>query len=110
MVSSLLDVRQFFASAGLPFSWRNELGRQAILRPVSGGALGNGVAIVIPDVHLGIHNDIFRFNDYTRSARLLRFLQVVTRLRDNVGAGAFTAVQLGDWYDFWRVTPGDTDA
>jgi hypothetical protein len=101
------EVQTWFADQDMPFSWRRDLGCLTHLTPV-GRQLPIGdikVAIVVPDVHLGWGNDPFTYNDNRHAQRLERFLDTLAALRDTVGASAFTAIQLGDWYDFWR-TPG----
>src|SRR5206468_1766620 len=103
----LEDVRQWFAANRMPFEWRSDRGpdgvRLAILRPPLGQRLPMGdldVAVVVPDVHLGFGNDVFRFGDPGRARRLEAFLDLLARLRDRVRS--FGALQVGDWYDFWR--------
>lgn len=106
----LQAVRTLFEIEGLPFRWRREPkvdGAEAILRPVGAGKpVAPGVIIVIPDVHLGAGNDIFRNGNDAHAARLLQFLGVLKALQDSVGPALFAAIQLGDWYDFFRVPPG----
>jgi hypothetical protein len=104
------DVLQWLNDAGFAFQWRSEPNAQnapAILKPKNGKKLGLGaleVAIVIPDVHLGVGNDVFRTADptQTNSSRLLDFLESLASLRDEVGPTKFRVVQVGDWYDFYR--------
>jgi hypothetical protein len=109
----LAEVEQWFGDRGLPFAWRQERpGQAAILRPPPGRQIPIGnvrVGILVPDVHLGWGNDVFRFNDPNRERRLERFLELLAELRDELGTSAFTAVQLGDYFDFWRA-PGFTAA
>jgi UDP-2,3-diacylglucosamine pyrophosphatase LpxH len=103
----LEDVQTWFASKALPFTWRNENGKPALLKPVGATTMPLGtmkVGVVIPDVHLGWGNDIFRFGDPNRGARLERFLLLLAELRQEVKDLAI--VQLGDWYDLWRTEPG----
>jgi hypothetical protein len=106
------EVRGWFAGQGMPFSWRRDLGHEARLTPLGRTLPLGGIeaAIVVPDVHLGWGNDPFFYNDVQRAQRLERFLDKLAALRDTVGAGAFTAIQLGDWYDFWRTPQVNTAA
>jgi len=101
------EVQTWFAAQEMPFAWRRDLGRPARLMSVGRQLpIGNiQVAIVVPDVHLGWGNDPFTYNDVHHAQRLERFLDKLAALRDTVGANAFTAIQLGDWYDFWRTPP-----
>jgi len=109
------DVLKRLNDAGLAFQWRREPnvgGRAAILRPKNGKSINLGgleVGVVIPDVHLGVGNDIFRTVDLgaTNAKRLKLFLDVLAGLRDEVSADKFRVLQLGDWYDFFRA-PGET--
>jgi UDP-2,3-diacylglucosamine pyrophosphatase LpxH len=106
----LQDVQHWFAAKGMPFSWRVEHGKPALLKRHDGTALplgGMQVGVVIPDVHLGWGNDVFRYNDPKRGDRLEKFLTLVTQLRDEVHA--LSVVQLGDWYDIWRTPPGSLE-
>src|SRR5262249_35362461 len=107
MTMQLDEVQTWFAAQEMPFAWRRDLGRPARLMPVGRQlTIGNiQVAIVVPDVHLGWGNDPFTYNDVHHAQRLERFLDKLAALRDTVGANAFTAIQLGDWYDFWRTPP-----
>src|SRR5258706_99149 len=106
----LNDVMKWLNDAGFAFQWRSEPnvhGASAILRPKNGKKLSLGaleVAIVIPDVHLGVGNDVFSTADptQTNSSRLLEFLQALASLRDEVGEEKIRVVQVGDWYDFFR--------
>jgi UDP-2,3-diacylglucosamine pyrophosphatase LpxH len=109
----LEEVPAWFAKQGLPISWLIQKdGRKNYfqrLRPPTGTALDIApleIAIVIPDVHLGWGNDVFRFNDPTRERRLERFLDRVSDLKQHVN-GNLEVFQVGDWYDFWR-SPGVT--
>jgi hypothetical protein len=109
----LKDVKQWFSDNHLPLAWRIEPdGKKnyyGILRPPAGSLIGIApleAAIVIPDVHLGWGNDVFRFNDPTRERRLERFLDAIGSLKSFL-AGSLDVVQVGDWYDFWR-SPGFT--
>jgi UDP-2,3-diacylglucosamine pyrophosphatase LpxH len=109
----LEQVKTWFAAHSLPFEWRREgkIPAYSLLAPPKQTQLDLGstkVGIVIPDCHLGWGNDVFRYNDQSRERRLERFLDAVALLRDAL-SGALTAVQLGDWYDFWR-SPGITPA
>lgn len=105
------DVFQWFVGNGAPLEWRREFAADlCILRPPAGTTLDLGaieVGIVLPDMHLGWGNDVFTFNDPNRKVALEGFLQVLASLRDTVGPTAFRAIQLGDYYDFWR-SPGVT--
>jgi hypothetical protein len=106
----LTEVLSWLNARGLPFTWRAEpqVGkRSAILRPPPGQLLSLGpleAAIVIPDMHLGVGNDVFRTADVrgTNPARFLRFLQALATLRDQLGGDKFRVVQVGDWYDLFR--------
>jgi hypothetical protein len=109
------DVKTWFSSQHLPFSWlvQNDGDKRYFqkLRPPQGQLIEMApleVAIVIPDVHLGWNNDVFRFNDPSRERRLERFFDVLGVLRNQL-PGKFEIVQVGDWYDFWR-SPGFTSA
>jgi hypothetical protein len=107
----LEQVKTWFETRGLPFEWRREgkIPAYSLLRPPKEKALDLGpieVGIVIPDCHLGWGNDVFRYNDPTRERRLERFLDALAALRDQL-SGKLSAIQLGDWYDFWR-SPGIT--
>jgi hypothetical protein len=110
----LADAQQWFASRGLTLRWRDDVGPNgkapAILRPPAGTDLPVGplgLAVVLPDMHLGIGNDVFRFNDSTREHRFERLLRALVALRDELANEfrGFSAVQLGDFYDLMRV-PG----
>lgn len=109
------DVQAWFAAQHLPFSWLVQEGPSKRyfqkVRPPAGKSVEMApfeAAIVIPDVHLGWGNDVFRFNDPAREQRLERFLDVLGAFR-NFLQGKTTVVQVGDWYDFWRA-PGFTHA
>lgn len=109
----LEELPAWFAAKGMPLDWltqrdgnRNYFHR---LRPPAGTSIDIApleLAVVIPDVHLGWGNDVFRFNDPTRERRLERFLDRIAELREHVG-GKLEVFQVGDWYDFWR-SPGFT--
>jgi hypothetical protein len=112
----LAEAQTWFANRGLPFVWRKDSGADgqpsdAVLRPPAGteiplGPLG--LAVVVPDMHLGAGNDIFRYDDAAKhEARLIAFLEALVALRDELGAKMipFDVVQLGDFYDLMRV-PG----
>lgn len=111
----LLEAQQWFAAHGVPVTWRQDIGlngrlEDAILRPPPGETIPLdplGLAIVIPDMHLGVGNDPFRFNDVNRAARLERFLTALVALRDELADKfqGFSCVQLGDFYDLMRA-PG----
>ena len=111
----LEDVPGWFASRGMPIGWltqregsKNYYQR---LRPPAGTTIDIApleVAVVLPDVHLGWGNDVFRFNDPARERRLERFLDRLAELKAHV-SGNFEVFQVGDWYDFWR-SPGFTHA
>lgn len=111
----LAEARQWFAQHGLPIEWRQDIGlngqlEDAILRPPPGVSIPLdplGLAIVMPDMHLGVGNDPFRFNDVNRARRLERFLRGLVALRDELAQGfhGFSCVQLGDFYDLMRA-PG----
>jgi UDP-2,3-diacylglucosamine pyrophosphatase LpxH len=97
----------------LPFSWLiqdfSPKRYFQIIRPPHGQQIDIApleAAIVIPDVHLGWGNDVFRFNDPDRERRLEDFLDVLAEFREDQ-AGKVELVQVGDWYDFWR-SPGFT--
>jgi hypothetical protein len=106
----LEEVLEWLNDEGFAFQWRTEPkvnDDEAILRPPAGQSIALGpvdVGIVIPDVHLGVGNDVFQTVDPTgkNAARFLQFLQALARLRDEVGAAKFRTVQVGDWYDFFR--------
>jgi hypothetical protein len=109
----LTDARQWFADNHLPLSWRIEhdgpKNYYTFLRPPAGSVIEIAplsAAVVIPDIHLGWGNDVFRFNDPGRERRLERFLDTLEALRAHLN-GALDVVQIGDWYDFWR-SPGFT--
>jgi hypothetical protein len=112
---NLDDVKAWFAAQHLPFSWLVQPLPQKRyfqkIHPPAGKSIEMApleAAIVIPDVHLGWGNDVFRYNDFGRAQRLERFLDVVATFRNFVG-GKLDVVQVGDWYDFWR-SPGFTHA
>lgn len=107
------DVKNWFSGAHLPFSWliQNDGKKRYFqkLRPPQGQTIEMApleAAIVIPDVHLGWGNDVFRFNDPRRELRLERFFDVLGTFRNHLH-GKLEIVQVGDWYDFWR-SPGFT--
>lgn len=107
------DVKTWFSGHHLPFSWliQNDGQKRYFqkLRPPQGSTIEMApfeAAIVIPDVHLGWGNDVFRFNHPTREHRLERFFDVLGTFR-NALQGKLDIVQVGDWYDFWRA-PGFT--
>lgn len=109
------DVFTWFGAQGLAFSWLIQEAPPKRyfqkIRPPAGQTLEIApleAAIVIPDVHLGWGNDVFRFNDPYRERRLERFLDIVAAFRQSLG-GAVDVVQVGDWYDFWR-SPGFTSS
>src|SRR6185369_3432715 len=111
----LLDEVQAWFSGRMPFSWLiQEMPPKRYfqkIRPPAGMTLDIApleVAIVVPDVHLGWGNDVFRFNNPTRERRLEHFLDMVGALRTHV-QGKLDIVQVGDWYDFWR-SPGFTSS
>jgi hypothetical protein len=104
---NLADVQSFFAARDMPFQWLVEPSANAPMIATAPAplALDVDVAIVIPDVHLGIGpGDVFQENDILRVRRLERFLDVTSALRDNLHALGlrFAAVQLGDYYDVMR--------
>jgi hypothetical protein len=105
---NLADVQNFFAAHGLPFTWLTETARGPMLAvPPAPLALAVDVAIVIPDVHLGIGpGDAFQENDGSRVTRLEAFLDVVGELGVSVASSGsrFAAVQLGDFYDVMRTS------
>jgi len=106
----LLDVQQWFAAGGLPFSWRLEQARPALLKPKARPTIPLGsmeVGVVIPDVHLGWGNDIFRYGANDRNVRLEKFLALLLLLKNKT---RLAVVQLGDWYDIWRTPPGNLAA
>lgn len=111
---NLEEIKAWFEPR-LPIDWltrkiKNETYYER-LRPPAGTKLElapTEVAIVLPDVHLGWGNDVFRYNNPQRERRLERFFDVCRELKAHVG-GALEVVQVGDWYDFWRA-PGLTAA
>jgi UDP-2,3-diacylglucosamine pyrophosphatase LpxH len=103
------DVHAWFAAQKLPFSWLTQTvpGKRFFqkVRPPAGSTLDIApleAAIIVPDVHLGTGNDVFRFNEPERAARLEHFFDTLGVLRNQL-QGKLDIVQLGDWYDFWRV-------
>jgi hypothetical protein len=107
---TLEEVRQWFTERDLPFRWRTEPNvdkRPAILRPTGTKVMPLGgiqIGIVVPDVHLGVGNDVFRAKGLASGTkdRLEKFLLEVGSLRDAVGRAKFRVIQLGDWYDLFR--------
>jgi hypothetical protein len=98
------DVRAFFTARDLPFRWlagADERPMKALRQaPLP---LSVEVAIVLPDVHLGLgRGDPFQQNDPARTALLETFLDVVALLRDSLPGGRFAAVALGDFFDVMR--------
>lgn len=105
----LLDeVKSFFEAAGVALEWRIDNGRPAVLRPPASRPLEVGTAVVIGDLHLGVGDDVFRYHDPERHGRFERFLDVLHGLARR--SPDFKALQVGDWYDFWRVPPGTPEA
>jgi len=109
------DVLAWFGTQGLASAWliQDDPPKRYFqkVRPPAGTTLDIApleVAIVVPDVHLGWGNDVFRFNNPTRERRLEHFLDMVGALRSHV-QGKLDIVQVGDWYDFWR-SPGFTSS
>ena len=104
---NLNDVQNHFAMQRLPIEWLPDGGTRMLIRPGAGALdFGGEVAVVVPDIHLGTGaGDIFQEASPERKGRLERFLHVLAGLRDRVGAAAFKAVQLGDFYDLWRKSP-----
>jgi len=111
----LTEAQAWFQAHGLAVSWRQDIGldgklADAILRPPPGASIPLdplGLAIVVPDIHLAVGNDPFRFNDVNRARRLEGFLRALLALRDELGGQfqGFDCVQLGDFYDLMRA-PG----
>jgi hypothetical protein len=115
----LEEIKLWFSDNGVACSWLvQSLGKKRYyqkLRPPSDQLIDIApleAAIVLPDMHLGWGNDIFRYNDPDRARRLEHFLDVLLALRAAVG-NQLEVVQLGDWYDFWRspaLTPEQSKA
>lgn len=112
----LAEAEAWFVGHGLPFKWRQEKDANgnlvdAILRPTGDNAVPLdplSLAIVVPDIHLGVGNDIFRYlSAKEHEARFVRFIQALHALRDELvnKFESFACVQLGDFYDLMRV-PG----
>jgi len=109
----LVEAKAWFERRGLSFSWRRDEGpggiADAVLLPPQGSEMPLGplgLAIVIPDLHLGVGNDIFRYNDGAKhEQRLIAFLEALVALRDELAdkMAGFDVVQLGDFYDLMRV-------
>src|SRR5438105_14087681 len=91
----------------MPFEWRIDNGRPAVLKPPASRPLDVGTAVVIGDTHFGVGDDVFRYHDPDRHARFERFLDALSALRAR--SPDFNAVQVGDWYDFWRAPSGTPD-
>lgn len=104
---TLNELLRWFASQGMPFRWRSERGKPALLLPRAGREVPLGdteIAVVIPDVHLGWGDDIFRYGSDHHAPRLERFLNMLLQLR--AAGHKLEVIQLGDWYDLWRTPPG----
>ena len=103
---NLAEVASFFSGHGLPLRWTSEGTRgRRTAAPSTPLDLTVDVAVVIPDVHLGIGlGDVFQEHDISRTTRLERFLDVLAALRDALPAERFAAVQLGDYFDVMRST------
>jgi len=116
----LAEAKEWFEAHGLPFAWRqerwkDELPTESILRPDPASTVPLdplGLAVVIPDLHLAVGNDVFRYNVADRERRLERFLAALVTLRDELANDfvGFAAVQLGDFYDLMRVPGIDAHA
>ncbi len=64
--------------------------------------------LAIPDVHLcdGTAGDIFLEGDARRAHKLVAVLGVIGDYMDSQPLSCY-ALQLGDWFDLWRVSGGD---
>src|SRR3954453_23230211 len=89
----LAEAQSWFKKRGLPFVWRRDVGQddapaEALLRPPAGGEIPLGplgLAVVVPDLHLGVGNDIFRYDDGVKhEQRLISFLEGLIALRDEL--------------------------
>jgi hypothetical protein len=64
--------------------------------------------LAVPDVHLcdGGGGDIFLERDPNRAQKLASVLEVIGEYMDAQPLSCY-AVQLGDWFDIWRISGGD---